>query len=405
MKILFLTLVNINSIQDRNLYSDLMRKFRDEGHDVYIVTPSERRYKESTSLNQQDGITLLRLKTLNIQKTNLLEKGISTLLIEHLYLAGIKKYFPEVRFDLVLYSTPPITFTKVIRYIKQRDGAKSYLLLKDIFPQNAVDLSMISKGGLIHRYFRYQEKKLYQISDFIGCMSPANVGYVVRHNPGIDPQIVEVNPNSIEPDGVAITKETNVALRQRYHIPPQATAFVYGGNLGKPQGIDFLLEVLNHNKEREDCFFVIVGSGTEFTKVQSWFTANSPANAILLAGLPKEEYDQLIQSCDVGMIFLDRRFTIPNFPSRLLAYLEHQMPVIAATDIHTDLGKIIEANEFGFWGESGDLVTITNSISRLADNDELIAAMGQKGYDYLLNNYTSKHSYQIIMRHFTQALP
>ena len=402
MKILFLTLVNINSIQDRNLYSDLMRKFRDEGHQVHIVTPSERRYNQQTSISQQDGIALLSIKTLNYQKTNLIEKGISTLLIEHQYLAGIKKYFPEVRFDLVLYSTPPITFTKVIRYIKQRDGAKSYLLLKDIFPQNAVDLGMIGKGGLIHRYFRRKEKKLYQVSDFIGCMSPANVEYVVRHNPGIDPQIAEINPNSIEPDAVAITWEAKVAIRQRYHIPPQATAFVYGGNLGKPQGIDFLLEVLNNNKERDDCFFVIVGSGTEFTKVESWFAANSPANTILLAGLPKAEYDQLIQSCDVGMIFLDRRFTIPNFPSRLLAYLEHQMPVIAATDKNTDLGRIIEANEFGFWGESGDLAAITNSISRLAGNDALIATMGQKGYDYLLNNYTSSHSYQIIMDHFTQ---
>ena len=81
------------------------------------------------------------------------------------------------------------------------------------------------------------------------------------------------------------------------------------------------------------------------------------------------------------------------------------MPVIAATDKHTDIGKIIKANEFGFWGESGDLAVITNSISRLAGNNELIAAIGQKGYDYLLNNYTSSHSYQIIMSHFTQALP
>ena len=94
-------------------------------------------------------------------------------------------YFADIKFDLILYSTPPITFYKAIEYVKKRDGAKTYLLLKDIFPQNAVDLGMMSKTGLkglIYKYFRKKEKKLYAISDKIGCMSQANVDYVLKHN-------------------------------------------------------------------------------------------------------------------------------------------------------------------------------------------------------------------------------
>lgn len=82
---------------------------------------------------------------------------------------------------------------------------------------------------------------------------------------------------------------------------------------------------------------MIVGSGTEFSKVQTWFTTNTPGNALLLAGLPKNEYDQLIQSCDVGLIFLDRRFTIPNFPSRMLSYLEYKMPTSFLTSLYSFL--------------------------------------------------------------------
>ena len=403
MKILFLTLVNIDNIKERNLYADLMRKFRDEGHDVYVVSPSERRLKLKTKIEKSDGITLLKIKTLNTQKTNTFEKGISTLLVEHLFLAGIKKHIVGVRFDLVLYSTPPITFTKVISYIKHRDGAKSYLLLKDIFPQNAVDLEMIKKNGLIHRYFRHKEKQLYQISDYIGCMSPANVNYLIKHNPEINPEIVEVNPNSIEPASHFITDIEKLAIRKRLGISLNATAFIYGGNLGKPQGIDFLLEVLNSNQEKKDIFFVIIGSGTEFSKVQFWFTSNNPVNAILLQGLPKNEYDQLIQSCDVGLIFLDQRFTIPNFPSRLLSYLEYKIPVIAATDPNTDLGKIIEENGFGLWAESGDLVAMNQSISKFESNQDLIRKMGAIGFDYMHANYTVLNSYTKILSHFKES--
>ena len=147
----FITLVRINSIEDRDIYQDLMRKFREEGHHVTIVTPLERRLGLDTTILEAEGVRFLRVKTLNIIKTHFIEKGIATLAIEYQYLRAIKKYLGQTKFDIVLYSTPPITFVKVINYIKKRDNAYSYLLLKDIFPQNAVDMKMIKNGGIIHK--------------------------------------------------------------------------------------------------------------------------------------------------------------------------------------------------------------------------------------------------------------
>ena len=399
MNILFLTLVNIESINDRNIYADLMRKFNNEGHNMYIVIPTERRLKQETEIFKQDRVSILKVKTLNIQKTNIIEKGISTLLIENKFLTSIKKYFSGVKFDLILYSTPPITFTKVIRYIKQRDKAISYLLLKDIFPQNAVDLGMMNKGGLIYRYFRNKEKQLYNISDFIGCMSPANVSYLIKHNPEIDASKVEVNPNSLEPDYFPVSKEEITKIREINNIPLDATAFIYGGNIGKPQGIDFLIKVVESNFKRNDIYFVVVGSGTEFHKIKAWFDKFNPINACLIAGLPKAEYDKLVKACNVGLILLDNRFTISNYPSRLLSYLENKVPILAAIDINSDIGKIAEKNGYGFWCINGDLNLMNHHINSLASNTTLVKEMGNKGFEYLNNNYTSKHSYEIILSH------
>ena len=135
MNIIFLTLVRIKDIEERGIYSDLMRKFRDEGHNVYIVTACERRLGLETSLVELHGVHILNVKTCNIQKTNILEKGVGTLLLEKQYKAAIKKHLKDVRFDLITYSTPPITFTNVVKYLKkQNPQAVSYLQLKDIFP-------------------------------------------------------------------------------------------------------------------------------------------------------------------------------------------------------------------------------------------------------------------------------
>ena len=398
MNILFLTLYQFNSIKEHNIYPDLLREFLKHGHHVYTISPIERRNGQKTYLVQEENSIILRLRIGNTQKTNIAEKGISTVLIEPAYIQGIKKYFSGVKFDLMLYSTPPITLCSAIEYVKKRDGAKTYLLLKDIFPQNSVDLGMLAKDGIIgilYRYFRRKEKRLYSLSDYIGCMSPANVEYLLENNKEISPEKVEVCPNSVEPIDLSVSDETRRELRKKYNIPSDKCIFVYGGNLGKPQGIDFLIECLKAC-DQENAYFVIVGNGTEYPKVQAYVEQEKPESVKLLPFLPKEDYDKLIASCDVGLIFLDYRFTIPNFPSRLLPYMQAKLPVLVASDVNSDMGRIAEENQFGVWCRSDSVRDFTDKISLMLDNDRV--GMGLKGYRYLLENYTVEVVCQIILK-------
>lgn len=391
---LFITMGTIDSLNNRGIYTDLLRKFRDEGHDVTIVTPVERRKNISTNFKKKDGVFILQVKTFNIQKTNIVEKGIGTLAIEYQYLYAIKKYLSNKKFDLVYYSTPPITFGKVIEFIKKRDNAYSYLLLKDIFPQNAIDMKMLKEDGFIHKQFVKKEQKLYQISDTIGCMSPANVAFVLKHNPDINPQKVEVNPNTIEPVSFNYSEEEKSSIRKKYNVPVDKKVLVYGGNLGKPQGLDFLLETIKETKN-ENAFFLIVGDGTEFSRIKSWFDHNLPTNANLLQRLPKEDYDKLLAACDIGLIFLDKDFLIPNFPSRLLSYLEMNIPVLAATDPNTDIGDIIESNNCGFKVLAGDQADMQEKLEKILKSD--LRQMGLSGKNLLLEQYTVDKSYELIL--------
>lgn len=389
MNILFLTISRITDINSRGIYTDLMRQFIAMGHDVFIASPAERRFKESSHLIKGDGFQILRIKTLNLQKTNVVEKGIGQLMMEYQFDKAISKYWHDIKFDLILYSTPPITFNKVIARQKKRTGAPTYLMLKDIFPQNAVDLEMIKYGSLLHKMFRKKERKLYHLSDKIGCMSPANCEYVIRENPEVDKNKVEVCPNAIMPiDIPPISQEEKEDLLAKLNIPTDKTLFIYGGNLGKPQGIDFLLEVIEVNESRKNSHIIVVGSGTEFHKIDTWFNINNPKNSTLIPGLPKEEYDNLVKCADVGLIFLDWRFTIPNFPSRLLSYLENGMPVLLATDSNSDMGSIAEAEGFGYWSLNGYLDSFMDNMDKLCSNKDMIKEKGAKGKQFLIDNYT-----------------
>lgn len=404
MNVIFLTLVRISDIEERGIYQDLMRKFRDEGHHVYVVTAAERRQGQETSLVDSHGVKILNVKTLNVQKTNIVEKGMGTLLIESQFKSAIKKYLDNISFDLITYSTPPITFTNVVKYLKRKNpNAISYLQLKDIFPQNAVDIGMFGERSIFNWYFRKKEKALYKTSDFIGCMSPANVEFVLKHNPEISQECVEVAPNSVElREDIVMNdpgqkKAACYYIKKKYDLPLDKPIFIYGGNLGKPQGIDFLVKCLDANKRRTDCYFVVVGSGTHYNLISEWYKENKDCNVKLMQSLPKSDYDLLVKSCDVGLIFLDHRFTIPNYPSRLLSYLENKMPVLCATDVNTDIGRIAEENGYGFWCESVNPEDFTAIVDKvlIANRKE----MGKMGYEFLKENYLVDQTYYSIIRH------
>lgn len=400
MNILFLTLSQIVSdISQRGIYPDLLRKFIKEGHNLFIVCPFERRLKRETGLSVQGNLSILGVKTLNITKSNFFEKGVGTILIEYQYLKAIDKYLSDVRFDLVIYSTPPITFNKVIRAVKKKFGSRSYLLLKDIFPQNAVDLGMLSKKNPFFLFFRRKEKVLYGLSDHIGCMSNANVEFLLKQNPEISGGVVEVCPNSIEMQSDYDLAD-KASVFSKYGIPEDARVFIYGGNLGKPQGIDFLIEVLKSNANRPDAFFLIAGNGTEYHRLDAFCKNEVLNNVLLLPAIPKEGFDQLVRLSYAGLIFLDKRFTIPNYPSRLLTYLENKKPVLAATDTSSDIGITAEENGYGFWVKSGDLKAFNEKLDLMINNNSLLDEMGQKGYHYLVKNYTVDTAYKIIMSHF-----
>ena len=366
---------------------------------IYIICPVERRMGRQTYLSEENGVQVLHVKTLNLQKTNIIEKGLGQISLERVFQNAIKTYFSKIKFDLLLYSTPPITFPKVIEFVKKANPqAKTYLLLKDIFPQNAVDMGMLSKKGLkglLYKFFRSKEKKLYALSDYIGCMSPANVKYVLEHNPEISKDRVEVAPNSLEL--LEVEKSVDNTVLAKYNLPSDKPIFIYGGNLGVPQGIPFLIQCLEANSDRDDCHFVVVGNGTYYQKLADWYETAQPKSVTVMKGLPKADYDQLVRSCSVGLIFLDYRFTIPNFPSRLLSYLEYQMPVLCATDPISDIGTIAEENNFGFYIPSNDVDAFTNSVNRILASD--IKLMGQNGYEFLKNNYLVDNTYKSIIRH------
>lgn len=392
---------SFTGIDMHNIYSELMKTFIKHGHHPYIVTPREKKLGKETKYTEYENYGILEVQTGNMSGVTLIEKGISTVMLNSKYYKAILKYLGNVKFELILYSTPPITLVCTIKKLKRNLQCTTYLMLKDIFPQNAVDLEMFTKKSPIYFYFRIKEKALYKYSDMIGCMSQANCDYIAEHNPQISKECIEVCPNSIIPTDLSVDLKRKVEERKRLGLPINKVIFVYGGNLGRPQNVPFIVKCLRICAGMNDVHFVIAGSGTEKHFLDEYMNLENPTHVTVFNHMPKEQYDALTSCCDVGLIFLDYRFTIPNFPSRLITYMQAGLPVFACTDRNTDIGQVVMDGQFGWWCESSDKDMFYLKIKEILSLYDDLQCMGRKAFEYLAENYDVENCYVKIMKNIT----
>jgi len=290
------------------------------------------------------------------------------------------------KFEVVLYETPPITWAGIVKEIKKKNKIKSFLMLKDIFPQNAVDIGLMKKEGVIFKYFKRKEKLLYEISDYIGCMSKGNMDYILKNNPEISQEKVYYFPNTKKDTG-----------NRSMDFEKENLQFVYGGNMGLPQGVLNIAPAITYFKNDKDIEFIFVGKGTEWNKINEYFKEQK--NVKVLESLPREEYEKLLSSCDAGFIFLDSRFTIPNYPSRTLAYLEKGIPIIAATDKNTDIRNLVQDNNVGLWSCSDDIASLIENIKIMKENKEIRKEFSKNARELFLKEFQVERSVELLHKY------
>lgn len=394
MKVLFLMFVFPDMDKGFNMYTALVEAFYKKKHDVYVIAPGPDIGK--TGIRIEKNIEILRVKTLPLKNVPNYLKGISNLFLPWQYNKAIKKHYPDIRFDLVITPTPPITLVNLAAKMKSKQGSKIYLMLRDIFPQNAVDLGIMQRGSIIYNYFRRKEKKLYAIADHIGCMSAGNIEYIVKHNPGIDKKKLHILHN------LQILNESypvkDVEIKKKYNLENKFVV-VFGGNMGKSQQLENVISLAKKCEQYTDVVFLLLGDGLQKLRIEKEINDNGIKNIIITSTIPKPDYQKLISVCDIGLISLHQDFTIPNIPSKTLDYFNLGIPVLASIDKATDYGAYLDEANAGIWSYAGDHDSLKNNFDKLYFNPDLRTELGKNGRLFFEKHLTPDIAYRTIINH------
>lgn len=321
---------------------DLAQAFIQSGSKVTILIPDSTQSEKVVSHLDQ-GVQVIRIKAFQTKDVAYWKRLLAELINPYVMwhrLQGRPELLKEQINGVVWYS-PTIFWGPLIKRLKKRFHAKSYLILRDIFPDWALDLGVIKKGP-IYAFLKAIEFFQYQQASCIGVQSPNNQAYFLAKYPQFKNK-VEVLWNWAK----LHSQNQQCALDISKTVLAGKFICVYAGNMGVAQGIEALFDIPCALQDRENIGFVFVGRGSELPKLKERAIKEGVTNVLFFDEIPPEQIPELYKQCHMGLLALDIRHKTHNIPGKFLSYLQSQLPVLAIVNPGNDLINLIQDNQIG----------------------------------------------------------
>lgn len=351
--------------------SELAQELKREGYEVTVFTTSAG--IAAPCVHDETGVMVVRVPTGKSRGIGLVRRAVNEMFMSLALWRGTRRCgVPVNDFDGIVWYSPTIFLAPFVAWLKRKSNARSYLILRDIFPQWALDAGVMQRGPAYY-FFKVWERFQYLTADVIGVQSPANLEYFARA-PRRPRQRIEVLYNWID---LARVEPPETDLLQRYRIADRKV-LVYGGNMGVAQDMDNLMRLAERIRHADDIALLLVGAGSEVSRMKAAIDDRHLKNVVLADEIDPEAFRSVLRRCHAGIITLDRRLTTHNIPGKLLAYLEAGLPVIASVNPGNDLLTIIQASNVGLGFVNGDDDAFAEAAVSLVRNPERCAEMSER---------------------------
>ena len=339
---------------------DLAYEFAAQGHTVSVLVP-DADLDKPWLLDEINGVQVLRLRSLKTKDIGYVRRTVAEFLMPFVMLRNYRKGpLANTRWDGVVWYSPTIFLGPMANALKRSSGCKSYLVLRDIFPEWAVDMGLLGRG-LPYRFFKAIEQFQYSVADVIGVQTPANLPYFDSWS--------NKHRGRIEVLQNWLAEAPNVGCSNSVEDSPLAgrMIFVYAGNMGVAQGVGIFLELADRLRNRQDIGFLFVGRGSDVKLLREIKKERCLDNVVFHDEIDPSEISGLYAQCHVGMVALDPRHRTHNIPGKFLSYLQAGLPVLASINSGNDLEEIINRERVGRVCTEHSLDTLQRLVEELVD--------------------------------------
>ena len=391
--LLFVVYYLPSTMSSATLIHDLAVEFYRLGHEPIVVAPDENILQEH-QVSCENGIKVLRIRTGKIKSATRFVRAFNEIRLSKIIWKKGKQFFDENPCDLIIYYSPSIFFSSLVKRLKKKFACPSYLILGDIFPEWAVEIGILRKG-LVYYYFKYKERRNYEAADIIRVQSPANLLYF--KDKGLDRKYnLEVLYN-----WTSLTEKHAPRTTYRVRLGLQnKVVFFYGGNIGIAQDVDNIIRLAENLRNEPKVYFLLVGGGSEVSRLKAKIALKGLTNISIHDPVDHQEYLSMLSEFDVGLISLDRRLRSQNFPGKMMSYMFHAKPMLASINPHNDLKEMLEDKKAGLVCINGEDEIFASYARRLVTDENLRRQLGINARALLEDTFSVSKAASQILSHF-----
>ncbi len=372
---------------------DLSCEFLRQGHQVTVMLP-DAHLDGSWQLDDMDGVAVLRLKAPPTKDLGYFRRTLGEIMMPFAMRRNLRESpLANRRWDGIAWYSPSIFHGPFIRFLTRQSRCRSYLIIRDIFPQWAVDMGLMRRG-LPYLFFRLVAHYQFSVADIIGVQSLGNRIYFDRWSRRPD-HTLEILQNWL-----------GAPTQKRCPIRVDATSlagrkvFVYAGNMGVAQGLDIFLDLAVSFRERQDLGFLFVGRGSKAGRLRDRARAAGLANTLFFDEIHPDEIPDLFAQCQIGLVALDPRHKSHNIPGKFLTYLRSGLPVLANINAGNDLADMIRSEKVGRVCETNRLEDLQRLADEILEDAEAQADLPKR----CKNLFEREFSVHQAVRQLTSAL-
>ena len=369
----------------------LTESFLVAGHSVTVLTFSHELASEVVE-EEISGVSVIRIRVSD-PKFSKIRRALVELSFSRKVINYIKRN-DLGDLDGLIFFAPSIFFGRAVMYIKKYYSIKSYMIVRDIFPDWLVKIKQLRKG-LIYYFFKYFEYINFKSADFIGTESKSDIDHVNNVLRDSNCEVEQLRNWFAKPDFVGNENRSSDL------VSDSELNLIYGGSLGLAQDLYSFLQLLENQEFAKLINIIIVGEGEQKLEIEK-FSLNTKMKVKVIPMMDREEYLGLVTQSDAGLVILDKNLRANNYPGKSFDYMFLKKPLLCYLHSENEFGRLIENHGLGYFMKADKRDSISSEFFSLISDKEQRIKKGINANKYLEDYFSVERATSQIINKFNR---
>lgn len=259
--------------------------------------------------------------------------------------------------------------------------------VRDLWPESLTAVGVGSEDSLLHHTLAGIARFLYERANHIVVVSPAFKARLIE-DWRVPEKNISVVENGVETEAFAPSSD-RASRELRAQLNAEGKFLVsYIGTMGNAHGLETVLDAATQlPSHKHDVLFLLIGEGAEKAHIRALAQSRGLTNVEFLDQQPRERIPALISASDICLVPLKKTDVFKTVvPTKMLEFMSCARPVILGVD--GEARRIVEEAGAGIVIEPENSHALVTAVQYLNAHRELGSAMGQKGREYIVKNFS-----------------